>query len=416
MEVLKRHGLFANLKKCWFHKDEVCFLSYIVLAQGVKIEDEQIKAVKNWPEPMLVRDIQVFIGFANFYWRFIRGFSRIAILLTFLLKIIGSSNWASKAFRADDNKVVSDGGSRANETVVNLSKNNKFRNLMCVPNIGAMKKSNFLTPDVKKAFNHLRLAFIKAPILQHFDPESHIRIETDVSGYAIGGVLSQLNLDSDAPPNDSNSNKSDFGQWHPVAYFSRKMIPAETRYETHDAELLAIVEAFKTWRHYLEGCKHEVLVLTNHNNLCRFMDTKNLSSRQVRWAQELSRYHFRIDYRQGKANEAAYALSRFPQRSFNEEKKLRAENTQILHCLQSSLTRASLSGLSLGPDDLSPLHQVLICGTHVLSYLRQFWETFRTKLADEKPYKASIGGMRLRLAELQESDDEAQKLRATEEL
>ena len=56
--------------------------------------------------------------------------------------------------------------------------------------------------------------------------------------------------------------------WHPVAYFSRKMIPAQTRYETHDGELLAIVKAFKTWRHYLKSCKHEILVLTDHNNLC----------------------------------------------------------------------------------------------------------------------------------------------------
>ena len=75
------------------------------------------------------------------------------------------------------------------------------------------------------------------------------------------------------------------------------MILAETRYETHDGELLAIVEAFKTWRHYLEGSRHEVFVLTDHNNLRRFMDTKSLSSRQVRWAQELSCYHFRINYR-----------------------------------------------------------------------------------------------------------------------
>lgn len=61
------------------------------------------------------------------------------------------------------------------------------------------------------------------------------------------------------------------------------MIPAQTRYETHDGELLAIVEAFKTWRHYLEGYKHEVLVLMDHNNFRRFMDTKSLSSKQVRW-------------------------------------------------------------------------------------------------------------------------------------
>ena len=62
------------------------------------------------------------------------------------------------------------------------------------------------------------------------------------------------------------------------------MIPAETRYKIYNSKLLAIVEAFKTWRHYLEGYKHKALVLTNYNNLCRFMDTKNLSFRQVRWA------------------------------------------------------------------------------------------------------------------------------------
>ena len=73
------------------------------------------------------------------------------------------------------------------------------------------------------------------------------------------------------------------------------------------------------------------------------MDTKSLSSRQIRWAQELSRYHFRIDYRQGKANGAADALSRFPQRSFEEEEVLRAENTHILHRLQSSLATSQAS-------------------------------------------------------------------------
>ena len=189
------------------------------------------------------------------------------------------------------------------------------------------------------------------------------------------------------------------------------MIPAKTRYETHDGELLAIIEAFKTWRHYLEGCKHKVLVLTDHNNLRQFMNMKSLSSRQVRWAQELSRYHFRINYRQGKANGAADALSRFPQRSQDEEEKLRAENTRILHRLQSSLTNASLSGLNTSAE-LLPLHRVLICGTYVLPQLRQFWDNIRSELTNEGPYKVSIGGMRLRLAELQESDEEARRIRA----
>ncbi len=74
------------------------------------------------------------------------------------------------------------------------------------------------------------------------------------------------------------------------------MIPTKTWYKTYNQKRLAIVKTFKTWRYYLEGCKYEVFVLTNHNNLRQFMDTKNLSSCQVHWAQDLSWYHFRIDY------------------------------------------------------------------------------------------------------------------------
>ena len=88
-----------------------------------------------------------------------------------------------------------------------------------------MTKHNFLTPDAKKVFNYLRLAFIKASILQYFDLKNYIQIETDVSGYSINRVLSQLNLNFDAPLN--NLNKSDFGQWHPITYFFRKMIFTE---------------------------------------------------------------------------------------------------------------------------------------------------------------------------------------------
>ena len=63
-----------------------------------------------------------------------------------------------------------------------------------------------------------------------------------------------------------------------------KMIPAKTWYKTHDSELLAIVEAFKKWRHYLEDCKHKAFVLTDHHNLCRFTDIKSLSFCPVWWA------------------------------------------------------------------------------------------------------------------------------------
>ena len=92
----------------------------------------------------------MFIGFANFYWHFIRGFSKIAALFTSLLKTTGSSGESAlKAFRANNNKIV-EFGNKANGTVVNLSKNKKFRKSTCMPNIRVIRKSNFLTPDAKK--------------------------------------------------------------------------------------------------------------------------------------------------------------------------------------------------------------------------------------------------------------------------
>ena len=247
LEQLRKHSLYANLKKCRFHQEEVRFLGYVVSSRGIRMEDERIEAVRGWPEPKSVRDIQVFIGFANFYRRFIQGFSKIAAPLTSMLKTSAG----------DTDGAVSD--RRRNRSGEKISKTTKSKSTE------SSSGSGFLTPEARIAFTRLRQAFTEAPILQHFDPERHIRIETDASGYAIGGVLSQLTLQT--------------GQWNPVAFFSRKMIPAETRYETHDGELLAIVEAFKTWRHYLEDCKHKVLILTDYNTLCQFMNTRRLSSR-----------------------------------------------------------------------------------------------------------------------------------------
>ena len=70
------------------------------------------------------------------------------------------------------------------------------------------------------------------------------------------------------------------------------MIPAKTRYKTYDDKLLAIVKAFKIEKHYLEGCKHKLLISTNQNNLCSFIDTKSLSCSQICWAQEISHNYF----------------------------------------------------------------------------------------------------------------------------
>ena len=83
---LRKHGLFANLKICQFYKNKVRFLGYAILSQGIWIKDERIKAVKNWPEPKLMKDIQVFLDFANFYLCFIQGINKIAGPVIFMLR------------------------------------------------------------------------------------------------------------------------------------------------------------------------------------------------------------------------------------------------------------------------------------------------------------------------------------------
>ncbi len=71
LEQLRKYGFYANLKKCQFYEDEVWFLGFVILAQSIKMEKEKIEVVRNWPEPQSVRDIQMFLGFANFYRKFI---------------------------------------------------------------------------------------------------------------------------------------------------------------------------------------------------------------------------------------------------------------------------------------------------------------------------------------------------------
>ena len=183
-------------------------------------------------------------------------------------------------------------------TITNLAKKSKLTKFKKsrLPNAKINLKTDFLTFGAKKTFIYLCKAFTEALILRHFDLKRHIWIETDVLGYVIGRVLNQMTLDYLDYLDQFFSNyityknldlifsQSKISQWHPIAFFSWKKIPAETWYKTYNQELLAIVKVFKTWRHYLEGCKYKVLVFTNYNNLYWFMSTKNLSSRQVCWA------------------------------------------------------------------------------------------------------------------------------------
>jgi len=152
--------------------------------------------------------------------------------------------------------------------------------------------------EAGKAFEELKKRFTTAPILAHFDPTKPVIIETDASDCAIGAVLSQ--------PDDEN-------RLHPVAFHSRKFQPVEIKYEIHDKELLAIVDAFKHWRRYCEGATHQIQVFSDHQNLEYFTTTKVLNRRQARWAQELAGIDFRIYYRPGTHNGKPDALARRPE-------------------------------------------------------------------------------------------------------
>jgi len=81
---------------------------------------------------------------------------------------------------------------------------------------------------------------------------------------------------------------------HPVAFQSRKLNSAERNYEIHDKELLAIIEAFKEWKRYLWGEEEPVMVYTDHQNLQLFLTKKVWNQQQIRWAQELTNYNFKL--------------------------------------------------------------------------------------------------------------------------
>ena len=106
-----------------------------------------------------------------------------------------------------------------------------------------------------------------APVLALPNDNGRWLVETDASNFAAGAVLSQV---------------QDDGQSHPIAYYSSTFTDTERNYAAADKELLAIVKAFKQWRHHLEGATHKVTVQTDSANLRFFMDAKKLNQRHAR--------------------------------------------------------------------------------------------------------------------------------------
>ncbi len=87
--VLRRlidHQLYAMAENCEFHQESVSFLGYVISSGGVAMDDKKIHSVVNWHQPTTLKELQRFLGFANFYRRFIRNFSTVTAPLTSMTK------------------------------------------------------------------------------------------------------------------------------------------------------------------------------------------------------------------------------------------------------------------------------------------------------------------------------------------
>ncbi|MBW0547750.1 hypothetical protein O181_087465 [Austropuccinia psidii MF-1] len=142
-------------------------------------------------------------------------------------------------------------------------------------------------------FQILKDAFTTFPILFHFNPSLPTIVETDASDYALISAPSQVN---------------DSGK-HPIAFKSRKLLPAELNYEVHDKELLGIVWALKHWGAFLLSLSKPFEVLKDNSSLQYFMSSKVLTCCQACWAGFLSEFHFTITYRPGRLATLPDALS-----------------------------------------------------------------------------------------------------------
>jgi hypothetical protein len=148
----------------------------------------------------------------------------------------------------------------------------------------------------QRAFDALKDRLSTADVLAHPDPARQWIIHTDASEFAIAGVLSQQQADDTI---------------RPVAYFSRKMSGAETKYDSiHEKELLALVKAVEHWRCYLEGSAFPVLLYTDHKGLSWLNTQRELTGRQTRWVERLAELEYKVVHIAGEDNRVADALSR----------------------------------------------------------------------------------------------------------
>ena len=190
----------------------------------------------------------------------------------------------------------------------------------------------FWGEEQDKALEELKRRFSSAPILAHFYPDQKTVIEADASDFALACILSQY-----------------LGKaLHPVAFHSRKLNDVERNYEIHEKELLAILEAFREWKHYLLGADDQVTVYTDHQNLQYFLTTKVWNPPQIRWAQWLANSNFTIVYHPGSRGGKPDPLSRRAEYSpeegatHREQTILKPEHCQVSLCHKRDGIQVSL--------------------------------------------------------------------------
>ena len=100
LKILKENRLFLKPEKCEFKKDHIDYLGVVVSASGVAMDPKKVKAMRDWPTPQKLVEVQEFIGFLNFYWRFIKGFLQVARPLHDLTKKDAAFMWTGQCQRA----------------------------------------------------------------------------------------------------------------------------------------------------------------------------------------------------------------------------------------------------------------------------------------------------------------------------
>jgi hypothetical protein len=149
----------------------------------------------------------------------------------------------------------------------------------------------------------LKRQVTEEPVLVQPDQKKQFEIKVDASNYAIGAVLMQ---------------KGDKNILHPVAFFSKTMNDTQRNYDVYNRELLALVETFRHWRHYLHSAAHQIKVHTDHANLLYWKNPGNHNRPVARWHAELMDYNFELIHISGKKNGRADALSRRPDYDMGE--------------------------------------------------------------------------------------------------